>query len=335
MNEINQALKEAGLTHLQAVRLALELVEMSGARRMRGDGRLNRCRRIMRLGAEQQKNGEHTVSFAHAVETLLHARRHRRPRTVAELRGVFGRLLRECPDLRRRRLSSLSTEDCRRLLEQIFPTPRQRTKARALLHALFALGERRCWCRSNPLNALELPPLSEREIIPLSPEQLHQLLRAARRPEHRPCMAALGLMLWAGVRPTEVTRLRSEDIDFEEQVVVLRPQHSKTGGCRHVPIRPVLTAWLRESPLRPGRLICPKNWRRRWPALRRAAGIVPWPQDVLRHTFASYHAKHFRNFAALQEEMGHRSASLLRTRYLSMRGVTAEAAALFWKPNGL
>ena len=43
---------------------------------------------------------------------------------------------------------------------------------------------------------------------------------------------------------------------------------------------------------------------------------------------ASYHLSHFRSFAELQLEIGHRDATLLRTRYVDQRGV--RNAKRFW-----
>ena len=57
-----------------------------------------------------------------------------------------------------------------------------------------------------------------------------------------------------------------------------------------------------------------------------------WPQDALRHTFASYHLSHFRSYAELQLEIGHRDATLLRTRYVDQRGV--RNARAFWEYRG-
>ena len=63
-------------------------------------------------------------------------------------------------------------------------------------------------------------------------------------------------------------------------------------------------------------------------------GVLPyevsssWPQDALRHTYASYHLSHFRSYAELQVEIGHRDATLLRTRYVDQRGV--RSSAQFW-----
>ena len=67
--------------------------------------------------------------------------------------------------------------------------------------------------------------------------------------------------------------------------------------------------------------IYPPNWRRHWAALHRETGFVNWQPDVLRHTFATHHLATFRSYAELQLEMGHRSAELLRTRYVAMEGL--------------
>ena len=89
---------------------------------------------------------------------------------------------------------------------------------------------------------------------------------------------------------------------------------------------------LREHRQEEGEKICPANWLHHWRELRRAAGwnspAHRWPQDVLRHTFASYHLSHFRSYAELQLEIGHRDATLLRTRYVDQRPVVNAEA--FW-----
>lgn len=44
-------------------------------------------------------------------------------------------------------------------------------------------------------------------------------------------------------------------------------------------------------------------------------------QGKFRHTFASYHLAHFKDFSLLQWEIGHRDSLLLRQRYVDMRDV--------------
>jgi hypothetical protein len=84
----------------------------------------------------------------------------------------------------------------------------------------------------------------------------------------------------------------------------------------------------------PDTFICPKGWERKWREVRVRAGWNknhPWAQDILRHTFASYHAAAFRDYTALQWEMGHRDGRQLRTRYMNMDSIGRKHAALFWK----
>lgn len=274
-----------------------------------------------------------TVGFEEAVQDMLRAKQERRSRTLSELRSVCRRMMREVPGLAKRKVAEMSRSECAELI-QIAPTVRQQLKFRAVLHGLFAHCRRQEWVAVNPVALIACPHLQEHEIAPLEWAALVRLLRQIRLARHRCCMPPVGLMLWAGVRPAELTRLRWSDIDWEESVISLRPQHSKTGGSRHIQLQSVLRSWLREYGMGQGK-ICPPNWMRRWKNLRESAGLSPWRQDVLRHTFASYHAKYFHDFARLQEDMGHRSAALLRTRYLSMHGLTAAHARLFWTPGAL
>ncbi len=328
-------LEGSSLSPSAAGRLVLELVECAGAERLSTASLMKRCRNLIHLGSRVRQQERLSVSFARAAAEALADRQDRRPRTRAEFRSICQRLLRANPALAQRRVRQMTPEDCRLLLEHSFSTARQRAKGRLILHGIFAHSLRRQWCSSNPVAALRAPSLQEAEIHPLNIRELQALLRTALQPIHRACMPALGLMLWAGLRPAEVERLCWEDIDVQEGVISLRPRHSKTGGARHVTLHPVLATWLRESgAARQGR-ICPPNWPRRWKSLRNAAGIIPWRQDVLRHSFASYHLKHWHDLARLQLEMGHHSPTLLRTRYLSMRGITAAAAARFWTPQAL
>ncbi len=275
------------------------------------------------------------MRFGAAVEELLRLKAHRRPRTLSELRSVFNRMMRALPSLRDRALHLIDPREAEDILMQVFATPRQRTKGRMLLHGLFALGCRRSWCWSNPISSLDAPHVEESELHPLSWDELRRLLRVARRPQHRPCMAALGLMLWAGVRPAELERLGWESLLWDESVLLLEARQTKTGGARHVSIYPALASWLSEAGIAQQGPICPPNWSRRWRQLRDEAGLIPWRQDVLRHSFASYHAKMWHDFPRLQAEMGHRSAHLLRTRYLSMRGLKREQVARFWSAGGI
>ena len=305
----------------------LELAILAKETLEAGRGRMRRARECVRLGVEQIRLREKTVTFRKAVEAALEERekKKRRARTVTDFRYYCKRLMVRNPGLAERRVRSITSEDCRRCLEAAYGnSPSQYRKARAIMSGVFSTAIRRDWCDSNPVSRVEVPDVIERPIEPLTMEEVERLEEAVQRPEHQDMQLSLHLMLYCGIRPTEVSRIDPErDIDWQHAQVLVRPTTSKTGGGRVVPLRKAGSISVRTIP---------RCWVHRWRALRRAAGwnkeaAHPWRPDTCRHTFATYHAAHFRNFPALQLEMGHRDASLLRTRYV-YAGKNTEASAL-------
>lgn len=271
-------------------------------------------------------------TFWKLFEISLRSRTGRRPRTLQEIAQYVQRMLRVKPWWRYMPVSRITGADCVNLIETTFKTMPMQRKARTLLHAIFAYGCRLGVCRNNPVEQLNYLYAPERSIRALTIFEVRRLLTAAQSPKHSSCAAALGLMLWAGLRPTEVARLRWSDIRLRERVIMVSPLQAKTATMRQVIMRRVLFCWLlRIAPFRPaGASVIPRGWEKRWRALRRDAGFKQWPADVLRHTFASYHLKYFRDVAGLQIDMGHSSLHLLLTRYLGMDNITAQNASEYW-----
>jgi integrase len=315
-------LKDCTLNAADAARLILETQELLGplsADLSRRD-LLLLMRRVIRAGSKVIGEEEHTVSLEYAAWTSVDARSsYLRPVSLRDLKYYVRRLLRvkQAPVLM---LRHMTTRECRQILQKAFGEHLQSyIKGRAILHSIFEYGMRREWCSANPVSRIEVPQIREKVIEPLSIEEVKRLQAATR---YSDMQLSLNLMLYGGIRPSEVARLKIEDISWKENVVIIRPQTSKTGGGRLVPLRGCrhLTSEQR---------IIPHNWYRRWKELRMKAGFTHWVPDACRHTFASYYAAHFRNLPALQLEMGHSDLGLLRSRY--MRPVICSTAREFWK----
>lgn len=269
------------------------------------------------------------ISFGEAVRASLKARIHRRYKTRLELKSYTSRMLRY-KDIAERPIQQLNIADCNEMMDNVFcSSPHVRRKAQSVLHSIFAYAARHGWCDHNPAEGIDLVPPQEKTIHPLTITQIKKLLRVCQKPRFKEMEPAVRLMLWCGIRPAEVQRLRWGDIDPKEKLVYVDPQHSKTGGARAIPLRGGAIRLIR-NPGTPGERIVPKNWNNRWKEVRRAAGFRTWQQDALRHSFASYHLKYFHNLLLLQEEMGHRDNNLLRTRYLNHRYLTSLSAKQFF-----
>lgn len=315
---------ELPLTVTDSVRLVLEACEELGAaaKGLPREKLLGMLRQVLREGAREVRKGERTCSFREAAWASYEARvrKGRRTATLGDLRHFIGRMLR-VQGFGEQPLRALTTEACRAMLETAFgSSSHSYRKGRAILHSIFAYGMRQEWCDGNPIDRIDVPPITEAPIEPLSVAEVHRLERAAALPEHAAMRLPLALMLYCGLRPAEVARLNPQlDINRRERWVVVRPQTSKTGGGRLVPLRVMPPSDAAEIP---------HNWRGAWRSLRLAAGFTSWRADACRHTFASYHRAYFRNLDALQSEMGHRDSALLRTRYTLP--VSPTEARAFW-----
>lgn len=318
----SELLRETSLTTLDAARLILEGVEMIGdkAQQLQRKELIVLIRNIIQEGWQALLARENTVSFESAAWQSVAARSGRRATTRRDLRHYVRRML-KVDGIKDRPLRDMNTRECRELLQTAFGgSASSYKKGRAILHSIFAFGIRREWADRNPVDRIETPDIHEKYIKPLTPEESQQLISATAQIPHREMAFSVHLMLYCGIRPTEVQRLNDEDIDWQQGKILIRSQISKTGGGRLVSLR----GWKKNKLTG-----IPGNWQRRWKALRKAAGFHQWTPDACRHTFASYHAAYFNNPGILQMEMGHSNQTLLRTRYVSP--VSAQQAKRFWR----
>ncbi len=292
-----------------------------------------RLQNVTEAFARALQETEESVSFRQAAEFSLMARSHRRPSTRADLRSYINRMC-EYENFADIPLRKIGIPLCREMLQACFGhSAHTYRKAQSILHSIFSMGIRQTWCTQNPAKAILRPPVYERRIEILTLKEIRELVASIAREPKLQCMdAALRLMLWCGIRPTEVRRLHWSDIDPEEGIVYVESHNSKTGGARAVPLRGGAYC-LRLNKSDPDELIAPANWNRLWQLLRKLAGLSEWQNDALRHTFASMHLKKFHNLPLLQEEMGHRNSSLLQTRYLNLRYLRRASAHRFFNPQ--
>ena len=327
----NKLLEGFNISILDAARLIRNILDLTNEElEILNDVRY--CKNIIDLGIKSYQTQNRNKTLIKGFEEYLRSKSKLERDSFKDIRYLGNRLFRIRPDMKYIRFSNLNSNRCLDWLESTFSTPSQFNKGRTFLSGFFSFAIKNKWLRENPISEIDSKFIEENEINPLTINEIKNLLMASLRPENSKCRAALGIMLWAGVRPKEVSRLRWQDIDLDEKIITMRSFNSKTGGTRHIEIHCVLKTWLLQIPNREhSENICPHDWLRRWKMLRDCAGFKGrWVNDVLRHTFASYHLKHFKNLIRLQAEMGHRDLSLLRSRYVNMHGITKADAQLFF-----
>jgi site-specific recombinase XerD len=168
-----------------------------------------------------------------------------------------------------------------------------------------------------PRLALQIPRPRKEAQLPtvLSPKEVARILARARNPKHR---AILMLLYSAGLRVSEVVRLRLEDVDPDRGM--LRVRRGKGGKDRYTLLadravealrryREAYTpdAWLFEGARR-GRHLTERSVQRVVSHAASAAGIrKPVTPHTLRHSFATHLLEGGTNLRIIQELLGHQS----------------------------
>lgn len=321
-------LRRSGVSLLDAARLVQHILDF----RPRGEACLGAvvfCTKVIQAGLAQRHLKE--MSVREGFELYLKTKTHLRAASLHDIEYLGRRLLRSCPQLADSCFSEISLSDCEWWIGECFTTPSQFNKGRMMLHGLFQFAARQEWCSRNVVALVAKKRVVEQEIRALSLSDAQRLVAVSERKEFAPCSAGVALLVWAGLRPAEVRRVRWRDVDLAERSITIRAQCSKTGGVRQVDVCGALAASLKRyrqvhCPAADD-LLCPADWVGTWRRIRDEAGFKGrWVQDVLRHTFASYHAKRYKDMNLLQWNMGHRDQSLLRARYVNLQGITRQAA---------
>jgi integrase len=104
---------------------------------------------------------------------------------------------------------------------------------------------------------------------------------------------------------------------------------AKKGKRRVVMISNNLHAWLAPLQASSGP-VRPPNYRKSVEKAQTLAGITSWPNNALRHSFASYHLAHYRNGGDTSIQLGHRGSLQMLHEHYNAVAKPADASA-FWQ----
>jgi integrase len=210
-------------------------------------------------------------------------------------------------------------------LRELPVSPVTRNHYRRLIILAFNFAVDRGYATSNP--AVKTAEAREPKSKPgiLSVEQASALLENAS-PQILPYV---GIGLFAGLRRAEIERLDWSEVDFESGHIEVTAEKSKSKiANRFVAMQPNLREWLLPFRKLKGNVTPLENFRELFEKARADAGINNWPDNALRHSFASYHVAHFRDAKALALEMGHTDSGMLFNHYRAL--VKPKDAERYW-----
>lgn len=202
--------------------------------------------------------------------------------------------------------------------------PTTRNNFRRVLVVAFNFARERGYCIANPAETSAKAKEIETPVGILTPETTARLLES--------CPAALvpfvAIGAFAGLRRAEIERLDWSEVDLQSGLIQVTASKAKSARRRFVKIRENLADWLRPYAAASGP-VAPGTFRELLDAARESAGIKDWPQNALRHSFASYHIARFNDAAALALEMGHTNSNLVFQHYREV--VKPADAVKYWE----
>lgn len=210
------------------------------------------------------------------------------------------RLDRFVADFEGQTLASISSRDIDEWLRALPVSGVTRNTFRRRLSTLFGHARKRGYVQVNPVKDVERAKEHRSAIGILTVEETQRLLQNAQ-PEMLPFWA---IGAFAGLRTAEIQRLSWDEIDLPAGLIEVKAEKSKTANRRLVTIQPNLQEWLLPFH-RPNGPVTPSNFQTRSKKDRDCADLGrQWPNNALRHSFASYHLAVFKDSAKLALEMG-------------------------------
>jgi integrase len=251
--------------------------------------------------------------------------KHRAQLSPKHLEDLKGRLAKFNQSFGWRALRTITTRELEDWLHNLKLSPQTINNYRAIIRALFGYATRRELIDHNPVEAIQKIKIVSGSVPIFAPETLQGILDTASQ-DARP---AIAIGAFAGLRTAELLRLDWDEIDLERGYVEVTAQKAKTAKRRLVEISANLRQWLSVDHKTQGKLY-PLGWRsyhEDTAAICRFLGLA-WPQNGLRHSFASYHLALYQNAPALALEMGQTSPRMIFDHYREV--VTREEAEKYW-----
>jgi integrase len=281
------------------------------------------------------------LTVAQAIEEALAEKsRSKRPAYLADLGKRWRRFERWLPPEKRKAINGITGLDVRKFLNECKLKPVGERNMLRNLSVLFTWAVNQHHMAENPCLGMtvEESTVKKSAVRILSIEEARKLFHLiatgfkveAEEREKKSWREKFGAVsftvppmdmipivsvgCFGGVRPEESARMTWDMVDFKRKHIDLPAEITKDGDRRIVDMPDNLIEWLLACRKDSGSLL-PTNFRRKRWALCRAMGWEEWPDDILRHSYGSYHLAKHRNAALTAEQMGHKNARMLYAHY--------------------
>ncbi len=278
-----------------------------------------------------------TVSLEEAIRRCAvdKQKRNRAPTTIYDLKSKWKRFAKWLPAPKREAVHSITRDDITRFVKscEFDSSVTERNMVRCL-SSLFSWAATEKLLSENPTDGWDFREARntlarDREPRVLSIPEAEKILRVAAtgsknaiqiggqkmtiEPSEMIPYVAIGM--FGGLRPYETRRISwehiwwGEDDEHHEAQIEVPAAITKTGHTRYVPMEPVLAEWLKPYRKNTGKIV-PPAFERKFQAFSKLCwGDEGWPEDILRHSYASYLLARDKDAGTVAENLGHRDTT--------------------------
>jgi integrase len=262
---------------------------------------------------ETKKSAPPTKMVADVVAELMENRRSN-GKSELYLRDMRVRLEQRFAGAFHVPISSISTSDIEKFLDDVKGRPRTKKNFLTLIGTLFEFAKSRGYLvESHPvISKVQFSAEDVGDIEIFTPEEMSALLAAAK-PALVPVLA---IAAFAGLRSEEIKKLEWPQVKLEDKHIEVLARNAKTRNRRVVPISENLRLWLLPHRQNTGRVFPFANLAIQFGKLSKKSGIV-WKKNGLRHSYISYRVAKVGSAEKVALEAGN-SAPVIHRNYLRM-----------------
>ena len=266
------------------------------------------------------------VTVSQLADEVLEAKR-RDGMSKDYLRDLRSRFARFCVDFGNSPVAAITVEEIDNWLRDLPLSPQSRVNYRSVVGVLFSHATKRGLIDLNPITRTAKPKKPNVPPGIFVVDELHALLEAANR-IHPGVVPMLAIGAFAGLRDAEIKRLDWSEVDLARGHVEIKAAKAKSARRRIIPIQPNLGEWLRPYAAMKGS-VAPEGARGKLDRVCKAAGLLRWPTNGLRHSYASYRLAAIHDAPRVASELGHTSPQMLYSTYREV--VLPEEAERYWE----
>jgi len=266
------------------------------------------------------------VPVGQVIDELLKKKiqSNKRLRYIQTLKCVLGIFRRSFGD---KPIYELGPDEIDNWFNSLDIVPATRNNYRRILSVLFKFAVKRGYCGESIISKTDPVTIDTPPPGILTVEQASRILAVVSADPELGLLPGITIGLFAGLRSCELKQINWEEINLSTGNIEVTAEKSKSRRRRLVTVSPNLLAWLKPFAHEHG-LLLPPNWYGRLRRLKELANIQDWPDNAMRHSFASYHYARHQSADKTAFQLGHQDTKILFEHYREL--VPREEAKRYW-----